>query len=342
MKTKQIVFTKPYTAELTDAEYPAPGAGEVTVKIAYSAISAGTERANITGDKNVSIGPPSEEVIFPRVSGYSASGIVTETGKGVRTVKSGDRVVVYWGRHTSDITVGEHDHIVKIEDDGIPLTEASLAMIASFPLAAVRKTRPELGESALVTGLGILGQFAVQLFKAAGCCPVIAADPDAQRRSLALKLGADHAFDPAEPDFAAQVKAAANGGVQAAVEVTGRGEGFIETLDCMAKLGRVALLGCTRDPDFTVDYYRKIHGPGISVIGAHTLARPSEESWPGHWTHRDDIKALLRLLTGGRLNFAELVSEIHSPSEAPEVYRRLVKGTGFPVGVLFDWQALNY
>ncbi len=58
MKTKQIVFTKPNTAELIDAEYHAPGAGEVTVEIAYSAISAGTEQANITGDRNVSIGPP--------------------------------------------------------------------------------------------------------------------------------------------------------------------------------------------------------------------------------------------------------------------------------------------
>ncbi|MHB1151146.1 MAG: zinc-dependent alcohol dehydrogenase [Eubacteriales bacterium] len=340
MKTKQIVFTKPNTAELIDAEYSAPGAGEVTVEIAYSAISAGTERANITGDRNVSIGPSCGEAVFPRVSGYSASGIVTETGTGV-SVKAGDRVVVYWGRHTANITVSERDHIVKIEDDHIPLAEASLAMIATFPMAAVRKTRLELGESAMVMGLGILGLFAVQLCKAAGGCPVIAVDPITERRSLALKLGADYAFDPAAPDFAGQILAVTHGGVQAAIEVTGRGEGFIQALDCMAKMGRIALLGCTRDPDFTVDYYRKIHGPGISVIGAHTLARPSEESYPGHWTHRDDIAALLRLLSGGRLNFGAMINEIHSPSEATDVYSRLVTNTGFPVGVLFDWSDLK-
>lgn len=338
MKTKQIVFTKPNTAELTDAEICPPGAGEVTVKIAYSAISAGTERANITGDKNIHIGAPEAQAVFPRVLGYSASGIVTEAGPGAAS-KPGDRVVVYWGRHTSAITVSEHGHIVRIEDDKIPLPEASLAMIASFSLAAVRKIRPEIGESSLVMGLGILGQFAVQLCRAAGCCPVIAADPIAQRRSLALQLGADAVLDPTEPDFAAKVRSLSRGGVQTAVEVTGRGEGFVQALDCMAKLGRIALLGCTRDPNFTVDYYRKIHGPGISVIGAHTLARPSEESYPGHWTHRDDIAALLRLLSSGRINFGALISEIHSPREAPEVYSRLLKNE-LPVGVLFDWSSL--
>lgn len=338
MKTKQIVFTKPDTAELTDTVISDPGTGEVTVKIAYSAISAGTERANITGDKNIHIGAPSAQAVFPRVLGYSASGIITGTGTGV-TSKIGERVVVYWGRHTADITVGEHSHIVKIEDDRISLAEASLAMIATFPLAAVRKIQPEIGESSLVMGLGILGLFAVQLCKTAGCCPVIAADPIAQRRTLALELGADFVFDPSEPDFPANVRTLSRGGVQTAVEVTGRGEGFVQALDCMAKMGRIALLGCTRDPNFTVDYYRKIHGPGISVIGAHTLARPSEESYPGHWTHRDDIAALLRLLSGGRLNFGALISEVHSPHEAPEVYGRLVRNE-LPVGVLFDWSSL--
>ena len=47
MKTKQIVFTKPYTAELLDVEYEAPRGSEVTVDLAYSAISAGTEKACI-------------------------------------------------------------------------------------------------------------------------------------------------------------------------------------------------------------------------------------------------------------------------------------------------------
>lgn len=104
---------------------------------------------------------------------------------------------------------------------------------------------------------------------------------------------------PCQEDFARQVKDATHGGVNTAIEVTGVGAGFNEALDCMAKFGRVALLGCTRNADFTVDYYKKIHGPGITVIGAHTIARPNVESHPGWFTHRDDIQAALRLCAGG-------------------------------------------
>ena len=71
---------------------------------------------------------------------------------------------------------------------------------------------------------------------------------------------------------------AANGWANTAIEVAGQGAGLDETLDCIAKLGRVALLGCTRNSDFTIDYYRKVHGPGITLIGTHTLARPETKA----------------------------------------------------------------
>ena len=109
-------------------------------------------------------------------------------------------------------------------------------------------------------------------------------------------------------------------------------------LDVMAPLGRVALLGCTRDSNFTIDYYNKVHGRGISLIGAHTNARPRYESSRGLWIERDDAEAILRLMQYGRLSLAGLVEEVHSPAEAPEVYGRLVSGSSFPI-VQFDWSA---
>jgi hypothetical protein len=77
-----------------------------------------------------------------------------------------------------------------------------------------------------------------------------------------------------------------------AIEVTGNGGALDGVLDCMARFGRVALLGCTRSSDFTIDYYRKVHGPGITLIGAHTNARPQYESHHGWWTTADDIRAV--------------------------------------------------
>ncbi len=339
METKQIIFTKINTAELCDVPVYEPGDGQVLVKMAYTAISRGTERANITGDPNISIFDGGAATVhFPRALGYSGSGIVEKTGAGVRGVKVGDRVAVLNSQHRGYCTV-HGNQVIPIRYDDVSLEEAAFAYICTFPLAAVRKTRVELGEAAIVMGQGILGAMAVQFLHAAGAYPVIAADPVPSRRDFALTIGADLALDPTDADFAAQVKESTQGGCNAAIEVSGQGKALDTVLDCMAKCGRVALLGCTRDPNFTIDYYRKIHGPGITLIGAHTLARPDTESHPGWWTHRDDMRATLALQHGGRIHIDRILSEIHDPTEAQAVYDRVIGERDFPQGVLFRWNA---
>ncbi len=335
MKTKQIVFTKPYVAELLEAEYSAPKENEVTAQLEYSAISSGTEKANLIGQRNGTGVSENAEAVFPRTVGYSAAGKVIEVGSGITDIKLGDRVIVYWGQHKKRITVSR-GNVVKIPD-GVSTAEASMALISTFPLAAIRKTRLEIGESALVMGLGILGVFAVQLLRAAGAYPIIAVDPVAERREFALKIGADYALDPTEPSFTESVNKITGGGVNVCIEVTGLGIGLIQALDCMKPMGRVALLGCTRSSKFEIDYYGKVHGRGISLIGAHTLARPKKESSATLWTDEDDLKAVMSLIKGNRLNFKDMICEIHSPAEASEVYTRLVSEKNFPIGVLFDW-----
>lgn len=338
MKCKQIVFTEKNKAELLTVNVDEPAENEVMVETMVSTISCGTERANITGDPNVNAFGASG-VYFPRMSGYNSAGIVVKKGAEVKSVDIGDRVVVYWGQHKSYNVVPE-EQVVKIEDDSISLETAAMSFISTFPMAAIRKTRLEMGESSIVMGLGILGMIAVKLLRAAGAVPIIAADPNPKRREIALKNGADYAFDPLCEGFSEEVKKVTGGGVNVAIEVTGVGAGFNEALDCMARFGRVALLGCTRNSDFTVDYYKKIHAPGITVIGAHTMARPEVESHTGWFTHRDDINAVLKLC-GGRLCLENLIEETHSPDECPEVYNRLVFDKDFPIVVQFDWRKLK-
>ncbi|MBQ8380688.1 MAG: zinc-binding alcohol dehydrogenase [Clostridia bacterium] len=339
MKIKQIVFTEINKAELLQLDASEMKPGCVLVKTAVSTISSGTERANITGDPNVNANGASE-VVFPRASGYNSAGEVIRVADDVKDVKVGDRVVVYWGKH-KDYNLMREKNVVKIEDDNVSYETAALSFIASFPMAAIRKTRLEMGESAMVMGLGVLGMIAVKLLRLAGAVPVIAVDPNPDRRKIALECGADYALDPFEEGFADRVKEITDGGVNVCIEVTGVGAGFNQALDCMAKFGRVALLGCTRNSDFTVDYYKKIHSPGITVIGAHTIARPEEESHPGWFTHRDDIKAVLRLCSGGRLTLEDLVGETHSPEDCPEIYNRLIFDKKYPVAVQFDWRKLK-
>lgn len=339
MEIKQIIFPEVNKVEIvTKNEELKPGS--VCVRTMVSTVSPGTERANITGDLNVSASTePPKEAVFPRVSGYSSAGIVEAVGECVKDFKVGDRVALYWSLH-KDYNIVARNQVVKIPSEDISYNEAALSFISTFPMAAIRKTRLEMGESALVMGLGTLGQIAVRLLKASGATPIIAADPIKEKRDAALRGGADYALDPLSEGFAEKVKELTGGGAKVAIEVTGVGAGLSGALDCMAGFGRVALLGCTRDKNFTIDYYRKVHAPGISLIGAHTIARPEYESSPGMFTHRDDMTAVLNLLKYKRISFDDMLGEVYSPADCEKVYDRLINDKNFPAVVQFDWRLL--
>lgn len=348
---KNIVFTRLNTAEIVEKPLPKVKVGEVLVRLVRSSISSGTERANLTGvpDNGTSIysNAPDGCVTWPRQGGYSSSGVVEAIGKGVTTVSVGDRVAMSWTVHAEVVSVPE-GRVYRLPDN-VDFEAAALVHISTFPMAAIRKCRLELGESALVMGQGVLGQLAVVLLKAAGATPIIAADPVAAKRKRALKLGADYAFDPLAPDFAEKVRAVtttgrafqegreAAAGAKVVIEVTGNGPALNQALEAIAPNGRLALLGCTRDSNFSVNYYRKVHARGITLIGAHTNARPDIESAPGWWTTRDDAETMLRLLALKRLSLKGFVNEVHPVEEAPQVYARLAKGGAFPM-VQFDWK----
>lgn len=333
---KQIVFESRRTAALWDVESPAPRAGQVRVRMRYTAVSAGTERANLNGEPVGPRGATGSK--FPKFLGYSGSGIVESVGEGVKDFRPGDRVAARWCTHSEFCTLPE-ENLTRIPSPDVRLAEAAFAFISTFPLAAVHKVRLELGESCMVVGLGLLGAFAVEYARMAGACPVIAVDLNEERRALALKLGADDALDPSAEDFAERVRQLTGGGADTVIEATGSGAALNQALLCTARFGRVALLGCTRKPS-EVDFYHDVHIPGITLIGAHTGARPARESYPGYWTEQDDCRAAVKLMAAGRLSARDIIHEIHAPLEAPEVYRRLTEGKDFPLGVVFDWNKL--
>ena len=74
--------------------------------------------------------------------------------------------------------------------EGVTYDDASFAVVGSIAMQGVRLSKVSLGESALVIGLGLVGQLAVMILKAAGV-RVIATDLDPEKCALALKLGAD-------------------------------------------------------------------------------------------------------------------------------------------------------
>jgi len=331
MNNKSIVFTAPRTAEVLDWELKPVDANSVKVKMDYTVISGGTERANI-------LGLPNTGSAWPRRLGYCGVGYVIEIGSAVKTVSVGDRVLVYHGHH-SQYNVVPEIKVTKVENDAVESLDAAFVVIATMGLGGVRKLELELGESAMVMGLGLLGIFAIQFLRLSGAYPLIAADLNPERRALALKLGADYAFDPSAPDFTEQVMKVTEGkGVRATVEVTGVSSAMKQALECASWMGRIALLGCTRVSDCAVDYYQQVHRPGVKLIGAHNFVRPQVESYPHHWTHRDDCKAILDLIAAGRIQVKPIVSRVAKPEAAPEIYTELCEDPSFPLGTVFDWR----
>ena len=307
------------------------GGKDVIVKTDFSAISSGTEKANLCDLPNT----PGN---FPRALGYSSAGTVVKTGSSVTRCKVGDRVFVYHGIH-SDYNVRHEDDIFVIPYEEISTLYASFILLASMGLGGLRKTRLEFGESGMVFGLGILGIFALTFMKMSGAVPAIAADLSESRRKLALSCGADYAFDPSNKDFVAKVKEATdNKGVSAIVEVTGSSAAMKNALDCASFKGRISLLGCTRVSDVPVDYYSQVHKPGIELVGAHNFVRPKVDSYPYHWTNEDDCNAIMKMMKYGMIDFSKIVTDTVSPYDATSVYERMLSDRDFPVGIAFDWR----
>ncbi|MBO5760134.1 MAG: zinc-binding alcohol dehydrogenase [Lentisphaeria bacterium] len=310
----------------------------VLMKIAYSAISTGTESAWLSGNAN------NAGNTFPYHPGYSSAGIIEKVGKSVTSFAPGDRVMAWNVGHLSHIILSEETakmRLHKIQEENVSLKEAAYGYISSFPMLGIRKLQIEMGESVMIAGLGILGQLAVQFARLRGAYPVLACDMDPARRALALKMGADMVFDPSAPDFIEQVIKATNGKkVNAVVEVTGKAVALRQALKYTARMGRIVLTGCTRVPEGVIDFYRDVHLTGISIIGAHTSTRPSVDSRTGAWTHLDDLRTWSNFLSSKRVDMASLITKTVSPKDAQEIYTMLLTTQNPPLGLVFDWSTL--
>lgn len=327
MKQYSIVFTAPGKAEFQEREWQEPELkpDEVVLETECTLISPGTERAFLLGFGG-----------FPITLGYSAVARVRNAGK-ESGFSPGERVAVYHSCHSS-LLVKKAEDLVKIEDPALPSESAVFCIIGSMGLQGMRRAQPEFGESMAVLGLGLLGLFAVRCASLAGLFPLIGIDFNEKRRKLAEEFGADATFSPDAPELTAKIKALTGSGVQVAVEVTGNPEALNQALDFTAPFGRITLTGCSRTPTREIDFYHKVHQPGIAILGSHNMARPRHDARPGCWTMREDMALLLRLFAAGRIHPERLLTERAKPENAPEIFGRLAKGDPEMLGVLFDWK----
>ncbi len=151
MQSRDIHITAPCVAELVTTRLPDLGEREVRIRLTFSTISSGTERANVIGDPNTAF-DPHHQVRFPITDlGYSASGTVLEVGAEVTDLAPGDRVAVSWSHHGEIIQVNRA-RAYKLPDN------VSFADAALFHIGYMYRYNPMVLELLAQIERGELGQ----------------------------------------------------------------------------------------------------------------------------------------------------------------------------------------
>jgi L-iditol 2-dehydrogenase len=305
-----------------------PGPGEVQVRVAMTLVSPGTERALVLALENTS-------AAFPQDLGYSAVGTVEKVGDGVARFTAGDRVACFCLPHCSRGNVSQ-EFCVRL-GEGTSWLEGAFVALGVICLQGVRKLRVELGESAMVLGLGPVGQLAVQLLRANGAVPVIGVDRVTSRLRMARENGADFALNASAQGWERDLRGATGDpGPHVVVESTGFPQPVATALDAARKFGRVALLGSTRGLT-TVNFYATVHRKALTIVGAHIMGNPTHDSRPGFWTWQDDALAFLDLVAKKRIHVEPLVTRRVPYQHALDVYDELLRWDTEGMIHLIDW-----
>jgi threonine 3-dehydrogenase len=117
---------------------------------------------------------------------------------------------------------------------------------------------PVLGEDVLVTGAGPIGLMAIAVARHAGARFVVASEPNAYRRELALQMGAHVAIHPGERDLhEIQAQLGMVEGFDVAMEMSGHPDALRATIDNMAHGGSIAMLGIPA-ADIAIDFTKVV------------------------------------------------------------------------------------
>ncbi|HTW62765.1 MAG TPA: L-threonine 3-dehydrogenase [Terracidiphilus sp.] len=325
--------------ELREVPVPAPGAGEVLVRVQAASV-CGTDLHIYEWD------PWAKGRIHPPlIPGHEFSGAVAAVGRGVTTVREGDLVSaemhVACGKclqcRTGLAHVCQHVRILGVDADGafasyavipesniwklpdsIPHDYASLL----DPLGNAVHTvlaGPIAAKTVAVTGCGAIGLMSIAVAKACGAARVYAIEVNAHRRAVAEQMGADLALDPNTDNVESLVREATEGtGVDVLLEMSGHPEAMRLGFALLRTGGRASLLGIPSRP-FELDFARDIIFKGATVQGIN--GRKMFETW----------FQMEALLATGKLNLEPVITHRLKLSEFRKAMELLQSGEAIKV-----------
>jgi threonine dehydrogenase-like Zn-dependent dehydrogenase len=218
MKAAYLQKNKIHVGELPD---PIPLEGQALVRTHSCGLCASDAHFVHLGNKVVEMsrkygGPYSnldlDQVIVP---GHEYVGEIIDYGPGSRRpLKTGTRVTsqpvmrragghsVIGQSHDCPGGFGEYmlldENVLMAIPDGVDDAMAALIEPLAVGLEHARSGEPTRDDIPLVIGCGAIGLGVIAGLKLAGIRPIIAADFDARRRDIAIKMGADVVVDPRE------------------------------------------------------------------------------------------------------------------------------------------------
>lgn len=280
----------------------------------------------------------------PLPLGYCNVGIVESVGKDVTGFKKGDRV----------LSNGPHADVVRVPKnlcakipDSVSDEAAAFTVVASIGLQGIRLANPTLGESVVVTGVGLIGLLTVQMLRAQGC-RVLAIDFDQSKLELAKKFGAEICNPSLGEDPVVAGYAFSRGhGVDAVIITasTQSNDPVTQAARMSRKRGRIILVGVTGLELNRADFYEKelsfqvscSYGPGRYDTDYEDKGFDYPLGFV-RWTEQRNFEAVLDMLADGVLDVEPLITHRYKFEEFSKAYETLTSSKN-ALGILLRYES---
>lgn len=335
---------------LEEVPAPGPSAGALLIRTSHSLVSAGTERMLVNFGKAGWLGkirqqPEKVRAVWAKVRaegplatwsavrsklnqpiplGYCQVGRVLDAG-GADWVRAGDRVVSN-GPHAQVASISQ-GMCARVPDE-VEDESASFTPLASVALQGIDLLETKPRDQVVVMGLGLIGQLAVRILRAAGC-EVMGFDPSAERRQLAERFGARLAADGADPVTAALAWSGGRGvrGVLITASTSSHELVSQAARSCAAR-GKVVLVGVVGLQLNRADFYsREIMFQVSCSYGSRDPRSP--------YSAQRNFRQVLDWMAAGRLPVADLITHRSPFAAAPAVYAALDEPK--TLGIVLDY-----
>ena len=345
--------------DLADSPAPQASAGARLVRSAVSLISAGTERMLIDFGKANWIAKarqqpdkvrqvlekartdgilPTLEAVRAKLDtpiplGYCNAGVDVETGQRVASN----------GPHAEVVQVPQN--LCAPIPDNVPDDSAAFTVVGAIALQGIRIAQPTLGESFVVTGLGLIGLLTVQLLRAQGC-RVLGIDFDSRKIALAQGFGAETAdLSRGEDPVSAAEHFAHGRGIDGVIitAATKSNEPVHQAAQMCRQRGRIVLIGVTGLQLSRDDFYKKELSFQVSCSYGPGRYDPEYED-RGHdypygfvrWTAQRNFEAVLDMMAQGKLDVTPLITHRFPFANAVDAYQVLEGGEPY-LGILLEY-----